>query len=134
MNSRAEMADGWESALDRDLADALHRLFDDRLGPAIAADMQRLVPVDSARLQKSLDYTVDDSGRLPELHVGSFPDDKGDVKYAAAVELGFHGVEAVRAHTRQVGGKTVPVRAHGRQANTPEQPYQRPALYQERDI
>ena len=92
------------------------------------------MPVDTARLRNSLGHTVDDSGRLPELHVGSFPDDDGDVKYAAAVELGFHGVEAVRAHTRVVDGKTVQVRAHERHANNPEQPYMRVALYQERDI
>jgi hypothetical protein len=134
MSSQAEMADGWEAALDQELADALHGLFDDRLGPAIAADMRTLVPVDTARLRDSLGHTVDDSGRLPELHVGSFPDDKGDVKYAAAVELGFHGVEDVRAHVRQVNGKTVQVRAHQRVANQPEEAYMRPALYQERDI
>lgn len=134
MTSRVEMADGWEAALDAALSEGLGAAFKDRLGPAMAADMRGLVPVDTARLQKSLDFAVDDSGRLPVLNVGSFPDDDGEVKYAAAVELGFHGTEQVRAHTRVVDGKTQQVRAHERHANSPEQPYMRPALYQERDI
>lgn len=130
MSTRVEMADGWEAALDAALSEGLGAMFGDRLGPAMRADMRALVPVDTARLQKSLDFTVDDSGRLPMLVVGSFPDGDGEVKYAAAVELGFHGTEQVRAHTRNGH----PVRAHERHANTPEQPYMRAALYQERDI
>lgn len=128
--SRVEMADGWSQALDAQVGEGLTELFKTHLGPDILGDAQRFVPVDSGRLLKSLDAQVRDDGRLPVLEVGSFPDGDGDVDYAAATELGFHGEESVRAHTRN--GR--PVREHTRHANTPEQPYLRPALYQERDI
>lgn len=128
--SRIEMEGGWAHELDAVVAGGLIELFDDKLGPAILADAQRLVPVDTGRLLKSLDMQVRDDGRLPVLEVGSFPDSDGPVPYAAAVEFGFHGTETVRAHSR-LGHA---VREHTRQANTPEQPYLRPAIYQERDI
>lgn len=103
--------------------------FDDRLGPDITADAVRGCPVLTGRLSQSLDHTViGEAGQLPTLIVGSFPDEDGPVDYAAAVELGFHGIEQVAAHTRN--GR--PVRAHERQGNTPEQPYLRPALYRRR--
>jgi len=110
-------------------------VFDARLGPAIVGDAQLLVPIDTARLHNSLDHAVDDSGRLPVLVVGSFPDEEGDVEYAPAVELGFHGIEQVQEHVRRSRtGRPVTVRAHTRNANTPEQPYLRPALFLERDL
>lgn len=123
------MADDWSQALSAEVAAGLTELFKDHLGPAILGDAQRFVPVDTGRLLKSLDAQVRDDGQLPVLEVGSFPDDGGEVAYAAATELGFHGEETVSAHTRL--GR--PVREHTRHANTPEQPYLRPALYQERD-
>lgn len=123
------MEGGWSQALDAEVAAGLAELFKDHLGPAILGDAQQLVPVDTGRLLGSLDKQVRDDGRLPVLEVGSFPDGDGEVAYAAATELGFHGEETVSAHTRL--GR--PVREHTRHANTPEQPYLRPALYQERD-
>lgn len=133
--SRVEMASDWTQRLDAELKEGLHNLFGGRLGPAILSDAQRTVPVDTGRLLKSLDAQIRDDERLPVLEVGSFPDDQGDVAYAAAVELGFHGDEQVRAHTRTDPrtGREQNVRAHTRHANVPEQPYLRPALYQERD-
>lgn len=128
--SRVEMNPGWTHDLDDELAEGLDELFGHRLGPGILSDAQRLVPVDTGRLLKSLDAQVRHDGTLPVLEVGSFPDDEGPVNYAAAVELGFNGTEQVSAHTRNGH----PVRAHQRHANTPEQAYLRPALYQERDI
>jgi hypothetical protein len=128
------MAHGWEGLLDAEVADGTHRAFRDDLGPAILGDAKAFVPVDTGRLEGSLDMDVDDSGRMPVLIVGSFPDAEGEVEYAAAVELGFHGPETVRAHMRRTSKGEVPVREHERQGNTPEQPYLRPALYQERDI
>lgn len=123
------MEGGWSQALDAEVAAGLAELFKDHLGPAILGDAQQLVPVDTGRLLGSLDKQVRNDGRLPVLEVGSFPDDDGEVPYAAAVELGFHGEETVRAHERN--GHSV--REHTRHANTPEQAYLRPALYQERD-
>ena len=129
--TRIEWADGWEQALRAELGHGLTEYFDGGLGPAMVADMQRFVPVDTARLLNCLDHAVvDGDNGLPELQAGAFTDAEGEVEYAAPVELGFRGPENVRAHTRN--GR--PVRAHVRQANTPEQPYMRPALYQERDI
>lgn len=123
--NRVEMTDGWED----DVRGAVVSLFDTRLGPAIRDDAKRFAPVDTGRLEASIDHQVIDDGAQVELQVGAFPDDEGDIDYSAAVELGFHGQEEVRAHTRNGH----PVRAHTRQGNTPEQPYLRPALYQERE-
>lgn len=128
--SRVEMASGWTHQLNAEVAKGLDDLFENHFGPAILNDAQHYVPVDTGRLLGSLDAQVRHDERLPVLEVGSFPDGDGDVDYAAAVELGFNGIESVRAHTRNGH----PVRAHERHADTPEQPYLRPALYQERDI
>lgn len=112
------------------LAGAIHGFFDDRLGPDITADAVRGCPVLTGRLSASLDHEVlTDGAQLPTLVVGSFPDEEGRVKYAAAVELGFHGEENVRAYDTKAGRH---VAAHTRQGNTPEQPYLRPALYRQR--
>lgn len=124
------MADGWLGHVRE--AEAV--FLDERLGPDIVADMRRAVPVDTGRLQASLDYeVVYGDGAAPQLRAGSFEDDQGPVEYAAAVEFGFHGPELVREHERRTpsGGVTT-VREHVRQANTPEQPYMRPALYRVR--
>lgn len=111
------------------LAGATRTFFDDRLGPDVTADAERGCPKLTGRLSGSLDHeVVGEDAQLPTLIVGSFPDAEGPVDYAAAVELGFHGIEQVRAHTRNGH----PVRAHERQGNTPEQPYLRPALYRRR--
>lgn len=135
ITARIEMEPGWEADLDQAVAAGMTPVFDDRLGPAIVGDAQLFVPIDTARLHNSLDHAVDDSGRMPVLIVGSFPDDEGDVEYAAAVELGFTGVEQVREYVRTGrGGKPVTVRAHVRNAHTPEQPFLRPALFLERDL
>lgn len=127
---RVEMEDGWEGRL----REAEWVFFDTVLGPDMVADAQRYVPIDTSRLHDSLDHTVEgDADGVPELHVGSFPDDEGDVEYAAAVELGFHGPEVVQEHQRRTpSGGTTTVRGHIRHANQPEEPYLRPALYQER--
>lgn len=134
--SRIEMATGWTHKVDAELGHGLDELFEDKLGPAILGDAEHLVPVDSGRLLRSLDKQVRHDERLPVLEVGSFPDDGGEVDYAAAVELGFSGEESVRAHTRRDPrtGKEQNVRAFTRHAHTPEQPYLRPSLWQERDI
>lgn len=112
------------------LATATGEFFDDRLGPDITADAVRGCPVLTGRLSTSLDHEVlTQAEQLPTLVVGSFPDDEGPVKYAAATELGFEGEENVRAYTTESGRR---VRAHVRQGHTPEQPYLRPALYRRR--
>lgn len=128
---RIEMEDGWIVALHRAEAE----FFDVQLGPDITDDARRYCPIDTGRLVGSLAHQVlvDERDGLPELQVGSFPDDDGPVEYAAAVELGFHGLETVRAHMRRSkNGVEHQVREHVRHANTPAQPYLRPSLYQER--
>jgi hypothetical protein len=60
----------------------------------------------------------------------------GDVKYARFWELGFTGVEQVKAHMRtvtQVFGRSVPaktqsVRAHDRKVDQAPRPFMRPSL------
>lgn len=131
MSARVEMAEGWIVELHRAEAAFLAA----QLGPDILDDARRYVPVDTGRLQASLDFdvAVDEGDGLPELHVGSYPDADGPVPYALAVEFGFHGEEVVRehaAHSRK--GREFTVREHTRHANQPEQQYLRPALYQER--
>jgi len=130
MSVRIEMESDWLGHVRE--AEAV--FLDVQLGPDIVADARRYVPVDTGRLQASLDHQVTGGGQdVPVLEVGSFPDEEGDVEYAAAVEMGFHGEEVVRAHMRRSrNGGEHPVREHTRHANTPEQAYLRPALYQER--
>ncbi len=127
---RIEMEPGWEEQLRA----AERAFFETRLGPDITADAKANCPIDTGRLVASLDQqVVDDDQGLPELQVGSFPDDQGDVEYAAAVELGFQGPELVREQARVSSlGKPYTIREHMRQGNSPEQPYLRPALYRER--
>lgn len=129
MSARVELTSGWEDQVRA----AVVEMFDARLGPAIRDDAKRFAPVDTGRLEASIDHQVIADGALVELQVGAFPDDEGDIDYAAAVEMGFHGMEVVREHMRRSpnGGEHL-VREHERHANTPEQPYLRPALYQER--
>jgi hypothetical protein len=125
VTERMRMEEGWLGHL----REAEFVFFDTRLGPDMLADAQRAVPKLTGRLEGSLDFqVVNGEDGLPELQMGSFPDDEGDVEYAPAVELGFHGPEIVREHERN--GHVV--REYVRQGNTPEQPYLRPALYRER--
>ena len=135
MGADLVMADGWLG----ELREAEAVFLDTRLGPDMLADMQRAVPVLTGRLQGSLDWQVEYyEGALPELQVGSFEDDEGPVPYNLAVEFGYHGEEVVAEHVVHRGFKDgdqavgYVVREHTRQANTPEQPYLRPALYRVR--
>lgn len=128
-DTRVEMAPGADAALRKAVAAGLTRLFNNNLGPAITTDAERGCPKLTGRLAASIKFQVDRSDRLPSLIVGSFPDAEGRVPYAAAVELGFHGMEAVRSYVTSTG-KRVPARM--RRGNTPEQPYLRPALYRKR--
>lgn len=129
--TRVDMVSGWEPEVRAGVVE----MFDTRLGPAIRDDAAHYAPVDTGRLEGSMDHQVIDDGPQIELQVGSFPDAEGDIDYAAAVEMGFHGFEVVEEYVNHnFMGRGVPVliREHGRHANTPEQPYLRPALYQER--
>lgn len=131
MSVRFEMEPDWLA----NLRAAEHEFLDTRLGPDILADAERGCPIDTGRMVASLDFQVlDDEGDgLPELQVGSYPDDQGDVEYVPAVEFGFHGREIVREQARiSSRGKPYTIREHERQGNSPEQPFLRPALYRER--
>lgn len=129
-DTRVEMDPGWDSELREAIAAGLHLLFADDLGPAILADARRGCPIDTGRLEKSLDAEVRrDGDALPYLIVGSFPDADGPVEYAAATEYGFKGLELVEAFVRKDG---TAVRAHLRKGNTPEQPFLRPAVFKKR--
>lgn len=130
-----QMADGWQGHLH----EAEWVFFDTRLGPDMVADARRYVPIDTSRLHDSLDHAVvEGEGGAPELQVGSFPDDEGEVEYALAVEFGFNGEEIVREHVVHRGFRDGDVavghvvREYTRHANQPEEPYLRPSLYQER--
>jgi phage gpG-like protein len=106
--------DGFE-ALIRDRAAVLV----ERLCTDVEADAKAICPVDTGDLKRSISHEVHGvTGR-----VGS------NLDYAAAVEMGFHGIEHVREYVRRDGAT---VRAHERHANMPAQPYLRPALYRRR--
>lgn len=112
--ARVEMSDGWEG----DLQAGINALLD-RLAVAVESDAKAVCPVDTGDLKASISHEVRDN----EARVGS------NLDYAAAVEMGFHGIEHVRAYERRDGSL---VRAHERRGNTPSQPYLRPALYRRR--
>ena len=96
---RVDMRSGWEQLLRPDV----EQFLDHTLGPDIAADARRLVPVLSGDLLRSIRHEV--SGG--ELRVGS------DLLYAGVVELGNRPDEEGRV--RQSA-----------------QPWLRPALYRRR--
>lgn len=126
--TRVEMAP--EGEIRGFLAARLGDVFDKNLGPAIAADAERAAPKLTGKLAASIDFELRTSANgLPVLIIGSFDDRVGRVPYAAAVEMGFHGMEAVRSFVTTTGKR---VKAHMRRGNTPEQPYLRPALYRKR--
>lgn len=129
-STRVEMEDGWQGWL----REAEFVFFDVQLGPDVTDDAKRYCPVDKGRLVNSLDHQVLGGGQdVPELQVGSFPDEDGPVEYAAVVDRGFEGPEIVREHLRRSKkGVEHVVHEHVRHAKQPAQPYLSTALYQER--
>jgi hypothetical protein len=100
---------GWQARL----APEKRKLLQEKLCPAILADMVGGVPVDTTKLRDSLDFEVigDDVGRI-----GS-----RDVEYSAYVEDG-HEIVYVDASGEKVRtGRMVP-----------PQPYMKPALFRKR--
>lgn len=102
---------GWHAHL----VAAGRQLLDERLGAAILADMKAGCPVDTRRLEQSLDKElVDDS----TLRVGS-----ADVPYAAAVNEGHEIVYRDKNGQKVHTGRRVPA-----------QDFMRPALFRKRDV
>lgn len=104
------------------------------LGPLMLAAMNQATPVLTGRLVAAEDFQVVDDGLVPELQVGVFPDDDGEVEYWHAVEFGFDGEEWVRTYINRDlfgRGSAALIRAHSRRGNSPEQSYMRVALYRE---
>ncbi len=113
--TRVEMAP--EGEIRAFIAARLGDVFDKTLGPAIAADAERAAPKLTGKLAGSIDYDMRTGANgLPVLIIGSFDDRVGKVPYAAAVEMGFHGMEAVRSYVTASGRR---VSAHMRRGNTP---------------
>jgi len=112
--ARVELSDGWEGNLQAGINALL-----DKIAVDIEADAKAICPVDTGDLKASIGHEV----RENEARIGS------NLDYAAAVEMGFHGTEHVRAYERADGTR---VRAHERHANQPSEPYLRPALYRRR--
>lgn len=112
--ARVELSDGWEGNLQPGVTALL-----EKLAKSVKADAKAICPRDSGDLEESISHEVHGN----EARVGS------NLDYAAAVEMGFHGIEHVRAYERADGTR---VRAHERRGNTPSQPYLRPALYRRR--
>jgi phage gpG-like protein len=117
--ARVEMTDGWEEHLQSGIGALL-----EKLAVSVEADAKAVCPVDTGDLKASITHEVHDG----VARVGS------NLDYAAAVEMGFHGIEHVREYEIKRGSRAgTRVRAHERRGNTPSQPYLRPALYRKRD-
>lgn len=117
MATELEISDSW---YDDELMPRVNDLVM-KTTTAVRKDAQTACPVDTGALRDSLvDLNIGIGIGIVASHLD----------YAAAVELGFDGLEYVQAHT--INGH--PVRASVRRGNSPEQPYLRPALYRERDL
>lgn len=117
MATELHVDDGW---YEDHLVPQINRLIE-KTAFAVRNDARQICPVDTGALKASL---VALNSAPMEFRIASH------LPYCAAVELGFHGLEYVRAHMRQ--GR--PVRAHTRHGNSPEQPFLRPSLYRTRDL
>ena len=77
----------------------------------------------TGRLRRSVTERTEASGDSVTSTVGT------NLSYGRFWELGFQGVEQVRAHLRRmVGGGEAQVRAHSRNVNQAARPFLRPAL------
>ena len=83
----------------------------------------QVLNVRTGRLRRSITQRVETEagGKIVGL-VGT------NVKYGRVHEFGFKGAQKVKAHTRKLGGKRVPVRAHSRQVDIPKRPFLGPSL------
>lgn len=111
MGGRVEIGEGWEGEVDA----AVARLFDDRLGPAIASDAARYAPVETGELSESVEHHLEGQTLIISATGGA-----GDPprEYAADIELGHR---VYHPSTGITGPEVVP-----------PQPFLRPALYTER--
>lgn len=82
----------------------------------------QVLKVQTGRLRRSINQRVETEGGSPVGYVGT------NVEYARVHELGFKGRVAVKAHTRSIKGKRVPIRAHSRNMDIPKRPFLRPAF------
>jgi hypothetical protein len=112
--ARVEINDAALARITAGLGDVVERVC-----VAVEADAKAICPVDTGELKMSIAHEV----RGTTGRVGS------NLDYAAAVEMGYHGVEHVREYVTRTGKR---VRAHERHANQPSEPYLRPALYTRR--
>lgn len=116
--ARVEMTDGWEEHLQPGTGALL-----EKLAVSVEADAKAICPVDTGDLKASISHEVHED----QARIGS------NLDYAAAVEMGFHGIEHVRAYEIKRGPRAgTRVGAHERHANQPSEPYLRPALYRRR--
>ena len=99
-----------------------------RLENQTKVNIRRQGLVDTGNLMNSIKSLVEvRNNNEATISYGSF-----GVRYAAVHEFGFHGNQAVRAHTRNTRFGAVAVRAHHRQSNIRARPYIRPSLIQQR--
>ena len=84
----------------------------------------RALHVQTGRLRRSVNERTTDGGATVSSSVGT------NVAYGRVWELGFSGIEHVRAHVRKVAGSSVlaQVRAHDRRVNLKARPFLVPAL------
>lgn len=99
------------------LADAVRPKLE-KLAETIESDAKRLVPIDTGSLRDTIEVHVEKNGDIvgnagnPDF-IGPLPEGVNRVDYAAYVEFGTHATKK-------------------RPWTTPEQPYMRPAFYENR--
>jgi phage gpG-like protein len=106
------------------LRDAIQRAALDLMSYVKARKLTgQVLNVRTGRLRRSITQRVEvePGGKIVGLVVTN-------VSYGRVHELGFKGRVAVRAHSRKVKGKTVPIRAHLRRVDIPKRPFLGPSL------
>lgn len=83
--------------------------------------------VRTGRLRRSVNEETTDAGDVIESTVGT------NVVYGRFWELGFDGIEQVKAHTRTLRGVTQQVRTYSRAVHQAARPFLQPALAEMRD-
>lgn len=95
-----------------------------RIGSTLRAQMVMNAPIKTGNLRNRINYVYRKLGDGAELQVGSYA-----TPYAAVVEFGFNGIQAVREHKRRTpSGGMATVRAHPRRVDRKGRRYIRNAL------
>lgn len=113
--ARQRIADAVRAAVTRATFDLVRVVKADKL-------TGQVLQVRTGRLRRSITGRVEEENGSPVGLVGT------NVSYGRVHELGFKGSVKVKAHSRTIKGKAIPVRAHSRKLDIPARPFLVPAL------